>query len=123
MYLMYFFLYFRSWCFYVLEKLLHAQSVRARECPEGFKTWVIGYDELTPIQQLRAVKKEADCFALSCNNLIANIKNSGTLKKISKDQKAETHQRKKDKEEFEGHVLPDPHKALPGICFIMFYNV
>ena len=101
------------------EKILHAQSVRALESPEGFKSWVMNYEAMTPIQQMRAVKKEAEGFALSCNNLIANVKSSGILKTISKDQAAETLQRRKDLEEFEGHTYPDPHKALPGTIYFV----
>ena len=84
---------------------------------ESFSSWVVDYDKLSPVQKLRAVKKEAESFSSSCLNLITKLKTSGVLKKIQKDKAAETLQNRHDKEEFEGHTIPDPHKALPGnIC-------
>ena len=110
-------LYCRSWCFSVYEKILHAQSVRAIDSAEDFRTWVVGYDGLSEVQKLRAAKKEAEFFSSSCLNLIAKNKTSGVLKTIQKDKAAETQQNRRDLEEFEGHVIPDPHKALPGNIF------
>ena len=104
----------RVWCLSIYEKILYAQSVRAVESYECFKSWVPDYSTLTEILQLRAVKKEAESFATSCLNLISKLKNSGVLKSIQKDRVAETQQNRIDREEFEGHTLPDPHKALPG---------
>ena len=79
-----------------------------------FVPWVVGYDSLTEVQKIQAVKKESESFVSSCVNLAANIKASGVLKTLQKDRAAQNQQNRRDKEDYEGHQIPDPHKALPG---------
>ena len=79
-----------------------------------FIPWIVGYQTLTDVQKIQAVKKESESFVSSCVNRAANIKASGVLKSLQKDRVAQNQQNKRDREEFEGHTIPDPHKALPG---------
>ena len=107
--------------FYIYEKILAEQMDRAYDKREMFKSWVPNYDQLTPILQLQGLKEKSEGFISSCVNLLAKIKNSGVLKVLQKDRAAIIQQNKRDREEFEGYVLPDPHKALPGISFICLF--
>lgn len=87
------------------------------ENPDGFYTLIMprDWEEMTPVLRMHAVKQKAEAFSVSCNNLRITLKSGGTLKSIAKDIAAERLQRRRDMEEHEGHLIPDPNKALPGI--------
>ena len=122
-------IFLRVWCFSIYEKILYEQGARAVKCRGMFIPLVRDYEKLSDVQKIQAIKKESESFVSSCVNQAAQIKNSGVLKTLHKDRAAMNQQNKRDKEEFEGHTIADPHKALPGELFkcrfvyLIFWNI
>ena len=107
---------FRSWCYTVYLRIVNAQAVYAskKENQENFKYLVRDYETLTEVQKMDACETKAFEMRQRCLLVVSEMENSGFNTELHKDKSAQSAQRKKDKQQFQGVELPDPRTVLPG---------